>query len=57
MSDRQVNEKKRVYEPPQLRKVSLAADEVLAVGCKTNQGGFNVNATPCMSNQCVKKGS
>lgn len=49
--------KKKPYVAPELRKVSLAADEVLGVGCKTNQGGFNVAATPCMANQCVRKGS
>lgn len=52
-----VSKKKKAYEPPRLRKVSLAADEVLAVGCKTTQGGFNVGSSPCMANSCVKKGS
>jgi len=49
--------KKKAYHPPELRTVSLAADEVLGVGCKTNKGSFNVGGTPCMANQCVKKGS
>lgn len=56
MAEKQTSGKK-TYERPQLRKVSLAADEVLGVGCKTTQGGFNVGGTPCMANQCVKKGS
>lgn len=48
---------KKPYEKPRLRAIELAADEVLGVGCKTNQGGFNVGGSPCMANQCVKKGS
>ena len=48
---------KKKYEKPELRPIELAADEVLGVGCKSNQGGFNVGAAPCMANQCVKKGS
>lgn len=48
---------KEPYEKPQLRAIELAAEEVLGVGCKSNQGGFNVGASPCQRNQCVKKGS
>jgi len=57
MTQNKTSQKKKSYAPPVLRKVSLAADEVLAVGCKTNQGGFNVGGTPCMANKCVKNGS
>lgn len=46
---------KKPYEKPQLRVVSLVAEEVLAVGCKLGSGAgpFNVNclATPCVVNR------
>lgn len=48
---------KKLYEKPGLRAIELAADEVLGIGCKSNKGGFNVGASPCLANQCVKKGS
>jgi hypothetical protein len=57
MAEKETSNEKKTYEPPHLRKVSLAAEEVLAVGCKTNSGGFNVAAPRCMMNQCVKNGS
>jgi hypothetical protein len=48
---------KKTYVKPELRSIELAADEVLGVGCKSNKGGFNVGASPCLANKCVKKGS
>ena len=51
------NKAKRPYEKPAVRTIKLAAEEVLGVGCKTSQGGFNVGGSPCMANGCVKKGS
>ena len=57
MKNKRQESAKRLYEKPVLRKIKLAAEEVLAVGCKTNQGGFNVSGTPCMANSCSKKGS
>ena len=57
MTDRNASVEKKAYEPPSLRKVNLAADEVLAVGCKTAQGGFNSGASPCRLRKCVKNGS
>lgn len=57
MKQNQTSQKKKSYGAPSLRKINLAADEVLAVGCKTNQGGFNVGGSPCMANRCVKNGS
>ncbi|OPX33798.1 MAG: hypothetical protein B1H12_11250 [Desulfobacteraceae bacterium 4484_190.2] len=59
MQSDQKKEKKRksVYEKPRLRKIELAAEEVLGVGCKLAGGGFNVGATPCPINSCVSAGS
>jgi hypothetical protein len=48
---------RKKYSKPGLRSIPLAAEEVLAVGCKSSQGGFNVGSTPCMQNQCSKNGS
>lgn len=49
-----VTEKKR-YEKPQLRTVSLVAEEVMAVGCKLGSGpgpiGANCLAVPCNQNR------
>ena len=47
-------EKKR-YEKPELRTVSLVAEEVMAVGCKLGSGpgpvGANCLAVPCSVNR------
>jgi len=44
-------EKRRPYEKPQLRRIGLVADEVLAAGCKLgNQSGprgANCRGIPC----------
>lgn len=57
MSDKSDNGAKKLYEKPQLRVIELVAEEVLGVGCKSNRGGFNVGASPCIANRCVKNGS
>lgn len=43
---------KKPYDKPQLRTISLVAEEVLAVGCKltTATGPFGAN---CLSVPCV----
>ena len=51
------NKARKPYEKPALRTIKLSAEEVLGVGCKTSSGGFNVGSTPCMANNCSKKGS
>lgn len=38
MSHETDNKAKQAYEKPQLRRIELAADEVLSVGCKTAPG-------------------
>ena len=50
-------ETKRAYEKPQLRTIELVAEEVLAVGCKLSNGGFNFGAPQCTMNNCVGAGS
>jgi len=50
--------KKRAYEKPRLRIIELAAEEVLAVGCKLTNGGFALGGvTPCIGTGCVSAGS
>ena len=49
---------KQSYEKPKLRMIELAADEVMATGCKTlGPAGSLKNGLPCASNQCSVKGS
>jgi hypothetical protein len=49
-------EGKRHYEKPMLRIIELAADEILAVGCKTPSSG-NTGGVTCSSNGCAAYGS
>jgi len=46
----------RTYEKPELRVIELAADEVLAVGCKTQSKPAS-SGTPCWIRFCSYKGS
>jgi hypothetical protein len=48
---------KREYRPPRVIKIDLAAEEVLAVGCKMtgNQPAFN--HLPCITRSCANQGS
>lgn len=45
------------YEKPVLRKIDLIAEEVLAVGCKSQVSGSAPRGTPCMVSNCSKRGS
>jgi hypothetical protein len=46
------------YEKPKLTIIELAAEEVLAVGCKTASGGSAVGGGPtCMFRHCAGLGS
>ena len=48
----------RTYEKPKLRTIELAADEVLAVGCKTQSRTASGSASaPCWIRMCSYKGS
>jgi hypothetical protein len=56
ISDQKEEKKKRVYEKPRLRTIELAAEEVLAVGCKLlSAPGFD-EAT-CIARPCSDAGS
>jgi hypothetical protein len=48
---------KRPYERPKLRIIDLAAEEVLAVGCKVSDGGIAFGGSPCPANNCNQAGS
>ena len=49
---------KNSYSKPQLRRIELKADEILAVGCKSSSGGFNLgSAPPCNVGTCSGLGS
>ncbi len=48
--------KKKEYEKPKLRTIELAAEEVLAVGCKT-VGGPGPFSAICMAQACAGLGS
>lgn len=54
---KQCLKKKQPYIKPALRTIKLSAEEVLAVGCKGSNSGFNVGNTPCKANGCSKNGS
>jgi hypothetical protein len=45
--------KKREYEKPVLRAIELAADEVLAVGCKATSGLSQISGPQCGVDACV----
>lgn len=48
---------KKPYEKPRLRIIELAAEEVLAAGCKTFGGGATVPVSPCDTGGCAGLGS
>ena len=60
MSDK-VEKKKQPYKKPSVKVVELAADEVLAVGCKTNISGSGgkgkVGVGSCVFPACSTNGS
>jgi hypothetical protein len=48
---------KKAYESPALRVIELAADEVLAVGCKNRSGNAPGGGPPCAVRNCAQPGS
>jgi len=49
---------KSVYEKPRLHVIELAAEEVLAAGCKMPAGAANVGRPSCgIGNRCSTTGS
>jgi hypothetical protein len=56
--EREGKKGKRQYEKPALRAIELAAEEVLAVGCKTiSSGSAPGGGPPCMIRNCSGRGS
>lgn len=50
--------RRQAYEPPLLGRVSLEADQVLSIGCKTVTGGGTIRGTlNCELESCVQTGS
>lgn len=45
------------YEKPQLRRIRLTADEVLAKGCKMATPSAGFQGTGCVSGGCFNDGS
>lgn len=49
---------KEAYEKPELLPIDLAAEEVLAIGCKLPSGSRNVGRPACgLAVPCSRKGS
>ena len=48
---------KETYEKPALRKITLAAGEVAAAGCKTSGGAMGPTFGSCMTSMCSGIGS
>ena len=56
--EREKEKGKRHYEKPLLRVIELAAEEVLAVGCKLASSGSAVGyPTNCIGSGCAGSGS
>ena len=46
----------QIYEKPKLRVIELAAEEVMATGCKILSGtSIGKNGLPCASNACITR--
>jgi hypothetical protein len=50
--DKRASGTKRPYVKPQVRAIKLAADEMLAVGCKTSPISFGFGSNLCTSGFC-----
>ena len=49
--------RRRQYEPPRLRRIKLAADEVMAKGCKMATPSAGQQNTGCLAGGCFNNGS
>jgi len=57
-NDNEKKENKLEYEKPRLRAIELAAEEVLATGCKTSASGTAFGGGPtCIIRNCAGAGS
>ena len=57
IEEKQVESNRQAYEKPRLRVITLAAEEVLATGCKTQTTGNPTNPTSCILLHCAAQGS
>jgi hypothetical protein len=58
MGDSAKTTDKKAYEKPQIRIIELAADEILAAGCKTNSASPAVGGgVTCAVRGCAAIGS
>ncbi|MFT5173283.1 MAG: hypothetical protein ACI8W7_001457 [Gammaproteobacteria bacterium] len=48
---------RRPYEAPRLRRIRLAADEVMAKGCKMATPSAGFQGSGCLSGGCSQNGS
>jgi hypothetical protein len=56
--DQEKKKSKKPYEKPMLRTIELAAEEVLAVGCKlAGSGNAYGSVVSCIVNSCAGPGS
>lgn len=57
MSDKEATQdkpmQKRQYQKPELIAIELAAEEVLSIGCKGIDFGFDAGSSPCIANTCA----
>ena len=57
MQDKKQNKNKKDYQKPEIQVIDLAADEVLAIGCKTTTS-VGYSAITCFNpSQCSGPGS
>jgi hypothetical protein len=54
--DERESQKRKTYVKPELRRVTLKAEESLVAGCKTMSSSAPAGAT-CQSNSCFNFGS
>jgi len=55
--DSETSKGRQPYEKPRLRSFPLAADEVLAKGCKTTTPGSGPTGANCAAGGCFNIGS
>ena len=57
MSQRAKRPPRRPYQAPRLRRIRLAADEVMAKGCKIAQPTAARQGGGCLASGCFENGS
>ena len=57
MKTRESRSPRRPYEAPRLRRIKLAADEVMAKGCKMIAPTAARQGTGCLAGSCFDNGS